>query len=59
MTRDNRTRKQALQALAAQANRVQRLDIADDIRDNSDSFVNVRNEVALLHKKYMQLAAQR
>lgn len=59
MTRDNCTRKQALQALAAQASRVQRLKIADDALDNSGSLLRARDEVALLHKKYMQLAQQR
>ena len=59
MTRDNCTRKQAAQALAAQANRVQRLNIADDILNNSGSLVQARDEVALLHEKYMQLTPQR
>jgi len=59
MARDNSSRKQALQVLAAQANREQRLNIADDILDNSGSLVQAHNEVALLHKKYMQLAPPR
>ena len=59
MARDKYSRKQAMRALAAQANRVQRLNIADDILDNTGSLAQVRNKVALLHKKYMQLAPQR
>ena len=56
MARDNSTRKQAEQALAAQANRGQRLKIADDILDNSGSPEQARLEVAKLHQKYSSLA---
>lgn len=58
MVRDGCSRKQALQALASQASREQRLKIADDILDNSGSTMQVRHEVARLHKKYSRLAAQ-
>lgn len=56
MTRDNCNRKQAKQALAAQANRAQRLKIADDILDNSGPPESVRAKVASLHKKYLHLS---
>ena len=56
MARDNSTRKQAEQALAAQASREQRLKIADDILDNSGSPEQARLAVAKLHQKYSKLA---
>ena len=58
MARDNCSRKQAKQALAAQASRQRRLKFADDILDNSGSPVLAHAAVVLLHKKYMQLSAQ-
>ena len=59
MDRDGSNHKQAEQVLAAQATREQRLKIADDVLDNSGSFVQTRDEVLLLHKKYTQLSALR
>jgi dephospho-CoA kinase len=56
MARDNCTQEQAKQVLAAQANRQQRLGIADDILDNSGSTADARLKVAQLHLKYLQLA---
>ncbi|MFC1701364.1 dephospho-CoA kinase [Pseudomonadota bacterium] len=58
MARDNCIRSQAEQALASQVSRDRRLKIADDILDNSRSIEQARNEVILLHKKYLQLALQ-
>lgn len=56
MARDNSSRKQAGQALASQASRQQRLEIADDILDNSGSPEEAKNIVAQLNQKYLQLA---
>lgn len=58
MARDNSSRKLAQQALASQASREQRLQIADDILGNSGSPEQTRNEVILLHKKYLQQALE-
>ena len=57
MARDNSSRNQAVQALAAQASRKQRLSIADDVLDNSGSLQQMLHEVEALHRLYTQLAA--
>lgn len=59
MVRDNSDREQAEQALAAQASRKQRLEIADDVLENSGSVQQALNEVARLHAKYLLLAQSR
>ena len=59
MARDKNSRKQAEQALSAQASREQRLNIADDVLDNSGSPEQARQEVARLHLMYLQLAENR
>ena len=59
MARDKSSQKQAEQALASQANREQRIKIADDILDNSGSPEDVRHEVARLNLKYLHLAKNR
>jgi len=56
MARDNSSREQAEQALASQADRQQRLRIADDILDNSGLPEQACSAVARLHLKYLQLA---
>jgi len=56
MARDNSSRKQAEQALAAQASRKQRLSIADDVLENSGSMQQARRKVAQLHLKYLQFS---
>ena len=56
MARDGSSRAQAKQALASQANREQRLKIADDVLDNSGLPEQARLEVARLNLKYSQLA---
>lgn len=56
MNRDNCSYKQAQQALASQTTREQRLSIADDVLDNSDSPIDIVQRVAQLHRKYMALA---
>ncbi len=59
MARDNSSRRQAEQALAAQASRAQRLKIADDILENSGSPAAVQLAVSKLHKRYLKLAGER
>lgn len=59
MARDNCSRQQAEQALASQANREDRLSIADDVLDNSGSPGAIVAEVLQLHQKYINLAQKR
>ncbi len=56
MFRDGSSRAQAKQALASQANREQRLKIADDVLDNSVLPEQARLEVARLNLEYLNLA---
>jgi len=56
MARDNSSREQAEQALSSQADRQQRLRIADDVLDNSGPPEQARSEVARLHLKYLRFA---
>jgi dephospho-CoA kinase len=58
MARDDCSLKQANRALKAQASREQRLKIADDIIENSGTVDQVRQTVAKLHLKYLELARQ-
>ncbi len=58
MARDNSSRRQAEQALASQADRGQRLAIADDILDNSGPPAEVQPAVVKLHEKYLRLASR-
>lgn len=59
MARDKSTRQQAEQALASQATREQRLNIADDVLENSGSPEEARSAVSKLHKKYTGLAEKK
>jgi len=59
MVRDNSSRQRAEQALMSQASRQQRLDIADDVLDNSGSPELIAQAVAQLHRKYTALAIHR
>jgi dephospho-CoA kinase len=59
MARDNCKREQAKKVLAAQASREQRLQIADDILDNSGSPRQARQKVTQLHRKYLGLSVNR
>lgn len=56
MARDDSNRQQAEQALASQANRQQRLAIADDVLENSGGIDEVRAKVAHLHQRYLKMA---
>lgn len=57
--RDNASKEQAKQALASQASRAQRVEIADDILDNSGTRAQARKAVARLHRKYLSLSKKR
>ncbi len=55
-TRDQLSVEEAIQHLAAQSNRAQRLQYADDIIDNSDGIEKLKFQVTQLHALYCQLA---
>ncbi|GAA3912107.1 dephospho-CoA kinase [Gibbsiella dentisursi] len=57
MARDGSSREQALNILSAQASRHQRLAVADDVIDNSGNLRDIEPAVALLHQRYLELAA--
>ena len=59
MARDSVTREQAQASLRAQAKREMRLDIADDVVTNTGRIDDLREQVAALHERYVQLAAQK
>jgi dephospho-CoA kinase len=56
MGRDHQTRAEAENILAAQASRDSRLQVADDIIDNSGSLEETKRQVEQLHQCYLQLA---
>jgi len=58
MARDQITRSQAQAILSAQAGRMERLKIADDVLDNSGSLEELRSQVKRLHQKYLRVAAK-
>ncbi|HEX5353764.1 MAG TPA: dephospho-CoA kinase [Rhodanobacteraceae bacterium] len=57
MRRDGVTREHAVQVLAAQATREQRLAIADDVIVNDGEEAALDAQVAALHARYLELAA--
>ncbi len=57
MARDNITRQQAADILTAQASRQSRLQIADDVIDNSGPPEMKQQVVAMLHQRYQLLAS--
>jgi dephospho-CoA kinase len=57
--RDGSSAEQARAILAAQASRAERLAIADDVIVNDAAVQALRAQVALLHERYLQLAAER
>jgi dephospho-CoA kinase len=57
MARDAVTREQAEASLRAQAQRVTRLGIADDVVTNTGRIEDLREQVAELHERYVKLAA--
>lgn len=58
LRRDAETAAQARRIIAAQANREERLAIADDVILNDNGLNHVRNKVIELDRKYRRLAAQ-
>jgi dephospho-CoA kinase len=42
--------------MAAQASRQQRLDVADDVIDNSGDLAELRQQVETLHRHYMEIS---
>jgi len=56
--RDDSSHEQVERIMATQASRQQRLELADDIIDNSGSVDNLEHVVETLHEKYLQLAKQ-
>ena len=59
MARDAETWEQAERILAAQSSREERLEIADDVVDNSGDLGETRARVTALHHDYLQLSAAR
>ena len=57
LRRDGITQQLAEQMLAAQATREQRLAVADDVLDNSGTMAELPQKVAVLHQRYLELAA--
>ena len=55
MARDQISRYQAKSILSAQTHRQDRLTLADDVIDNSDSLVELQEKVLVLHRKYLKL----
>ncbi len=58
MQRDQVSREHAEHILAAQATREQRLAVADDVIDNNGTPEAIASDVARLHARYLELAAQ-
>lgn len=59
MRRDRIDRTQAEAILAAQTRRRERLALADDIIDNGGDLAALDDQVATLHRKYLELAGSR
>jgi len=57
MARDGMDELQARRILAAQAERSQRLALADDIIENDGDLAALDQQVAALHQRYLALAA--
>ena len=55
LKRDGSPRATIERILAAQVDRSRRLELADDVIDNSGDIERVRNEVDLLHHQYLEL----
>jgi dephospho-CoA kinase len=59
MARDSVTREQAQASLRAQAKREARLGMADDVVTNTGRIEDLREQVAALHERYVQMAAEK
>lgn len=58
LARDNIELELAIRILDSQASRQQRLAVADDVLENSDSLIEVAARVNSLHEKYLSLASR-
>jgi dephospho-CoA kinase len=58
LARDAETEEQARRILAAQSSRAERLAIADDVISNEGSLDAVREQVRVLHRRYLVMAAR-
>lgn len=56
MKRDSIGLRQAEAILQAQADREQRLSLADDVLDNNGSLAHLQEQVEILHRRYLDLA---
>lgn len=56
MVRDRNDAEQVQRIIASQAKREQRLQYADDIIENSGTLQQLRDKVAALHRRYLELA---
>ncbi len=56
MARSGLSEAEARAIMAAQASRQQRLAVADDVIVNDGDFTALRDEVARLHRKYLEMA---
>jgi len=54
--RDGMTRAQAERMLAAQVTREQRLEVADDVIRNDGEIAGLRDQVEILHRRYLSAA---
>lgn len=59
MVRDSNDAEQVRRIIASQASRAQRLELADDVIENTGSLQQLRAQVAQLHERYLQLAQLR
>lgn len=59
MTRDSNDAEQVRRIIASQASRAQRLELADDVIENTGSLEQLRAAVARLHARYLELAHTR
>ena len=59
LARDAESEEQARRILAAQSSRTERLAIADDVISNDGGLDAVREQVRILHRRYLVIAAGR
>jgi dephospho-CoA kinase len=57
MARDRIDETQARRILVAQASRSQRLALADEVVENSGDFASLEQQIAKLHRHYLQIVA--
>jgi len=57
MKRDKVSKELALSIIRSQVTRERRLAAADDVIENSSDLSNLKNQVNILHKKYIDLAS--